>query len=319
MVSAFWAISGVFACTIPNPRFRPGAPGADAAEVAPFDTAAETTPVDSAAPDFTVDGDEVGAETADTVVLDSQPDAVAVDTVPLDVRDAGDGQASDLLDAADAVVVLPAPFAYWRLDEAVDSPTAADSAGSNAGMLSSNADFIAPGFPQAGFPNPGALALDGNSHVVLGATGFSRLDQPTTISLWFFIPAATLPLVNRKNVLVLRNAVSGQALQIGIQNGYATVWRSASGPIFVYTPTLIAGWHHLAYSCDGTGQSLYLNGAPHQTVAIPPPALAVTVAYLGTYDPAEGSERFTGQIDDVRIYKRVLDVAQISALASGQQ
>jgi hypothetical protein len=302
MVSACWPILGVFACTMPNPRFQPGPPGPDVAEVAPLDDAG-------------VDGGGADGETG--VRQDSQVDVQAIEATSLDANDAGDGQAADLLDAADAAP-LPAAFAHWRLDEAAGSSTAADSAGTNPGTLSANAAFVTPGFPGTGFTNRGALALDGNSHVVLGATGLARLEEPTTISLWYFIPAATLPLVNRKNLLVLSSLSPRQALlQIGIQNGYATAWRSSSSPIFVSSPTLVAGWHHMAYTSDGTGQSLYLEGVLHRTVPTPPPSAAVTAAYLGAYDPAQSGERFTGQIDDVRIYKRVLDAAQISALASG--
>jgi hypothetical protein len=231
---------------------------------------------------------------------------------------AGPG-AKDSGPAADAKVfaALPATFAHWRLDESTGKATA-DEAGRNPGTLSSNAAFVSPGFPQASFANRGAVALDGTGYVALGSAGLPRLEQPITISVWLFVPAETLPLVDRKNVVALSNASLKQSLQLGIQNGYATVWRWAASPIFVSSPTLSAGWHHVAYVSDGTMQSLYLEGLHHDTVATRPPTAPVTAAFLGTYDAANGAERFTGRVDDVRIYDRALTADQISALANGR-
>jgi hypothetical protein len=277
-----WAV----ACTRPNPSFL--LPG-------------------------TVDGADVSSRQLDS----AGPDLREAGGVLLDARDASsDGGRVDVVQPPDvAPVVLPAPLAHWRFDE-TGGKSAADEAGGRTATLSTNATFASPGFP-AKFTNRGAVAVDGNSYVTLNGTGLTRLNQPMTISYWMFVPAATLPLVNRKNVLVLVSP--GQSLQLGVQNGYATAWRSAASPIFLSSPTLVAGWHHFAYTINGTTQSLYLEGTLHQAVTTPPPNTAVTASFLGTYDAAEGAERFNGRIDDVRIYDRPLDAAQISALASGAQ
>jgi large repetitive protein len=287
-IASLGSITWVLACTAPNPRFRPPAPELDA-------SGAAGGGLDSSGPGGVAFDGRVGFD-------DRAPDFAVT---------------PDAVSRPDAVSALPGALARWRLDE-VTGRVAADDSGRNPGTLSGNATFVSPGFAPAGFANRGALALDGNSYVELGTAGLPRLEQPVTISVWLFVPATTLPLSNRKNVVALSNASAKQSLQLGIQNGYATVWRWASSPVFPSSVTLAAGWHHIAYTSDGITQSLFLEGSLHAAVPTRPPAAAVTAAFLGTYDSAEGAERFSGRIDDVRIYDRALTAEQIRALATGE-
>jgi hypothetical protein len=147
------------------------------------------------------------------------------------------------------------------------------------------------------------------------------LDQAMTVSAWFFIPAATLPLgAGRKNVVALSNPSAGKSLQLGVDGGYATAWRwNSANPIFTYASavSLPAGWHHIAYTSSGSEQSFYLEGRRVDTVSSAPPAGSVTAAFLGSYDAVDPKERLTGGIDDVRIYDQALSAAQVAALAAG--
>lgn len=331
---ALWVASWAAACTVPNPWYRPRPPVEDAAEVVldaasdpDGERAAETTPADSPRPDLPAAGDGGALDSAgapsDSVARDGKnaPDSLAPDSLAGDGSAASDSEASgDRFDAPDAAPAVPS-LAHWRLDEP-SGKAAADEAGRNPGTLSPGAVFVSSPFsPQARFPNRGAVELDGNSHVTLGATGLPALDQPMTVSVWIFIPAATLPLTGRHNVVVLKNEVAKESLQIGIQNGYPTAWRWASGPLFGSAPfsvNLAPGWHHLAYTSDGMLQRFFVEGTLVEAIAAPLPVVAVTAALLGTFDAASGAERFTGRIDDVRIYDVALTLAQVAALAGGE-
>ena len=71
-------------------------------------------------------------------------------------------------------------------------------------------------------------------------------------------------------------------------------------------------WHHLAQTWDGTTKRGYLDGALVTT--------RVVAVGIGTQNPTVGSSRnkyyFTGTLDDVLYYPRVLSAAEVAQLAT---
>jgi len=81
------------------------------------------------------------------------------------------------------------------------------------------------------------------------------------------------------------------------------------------TPVGIATWAHMATTWDGATKRGYLNGV--QIVNLAVAALASDVAKpLSIGDRAENSLPFTGAIDDVVFYDRVLSQAELTQLAA---
>ena len=116
------------------------------------------------------------------------------------------------------------------------------------------------------------------------------------------------------------NAAMGAGFQIGTRGANLDVW-AIGGTVYLFAaaPTANA-WHHLVYTFDGTNHRMYVDGAQAMASTVPAPrsqAFAPAEAIIGNY--LNGNEFFTGQIDDVRIWKnRVLTQAEISALLAGQ-
>jgi hypothetical protein len=76
--------------------------------------------------------------------------------------------------------------------------------------------------------------------------------------------------------------------------------------------------HFTAVVVDATSAIVYVDGAPLTTVsANTPPAIAPTPLHLGCHndDTHYGTKRFfAGTIRDARIYRRLLDAAEIHRL-----
>jgi hypothetical protein len=211
---------------------------------------------------------------------------------------------------------------YWKLDEGSGTTTADSSGNGNTGTIAGTPSSWSTGFPAAQFTNPFSLALDGtDDQVAVGVTNFNMLDQSRTVSLWFNYTA--VPTTGNDTFFSVSNrSVSlpaGAGFQIGTRGSNVAVW-ALGATIYAMSAAPAAGWHHLVYTFDGTTHRLFIDGvqAGMGTAVSPNPQnVAPTEALIGNY--LNGNERFTGRLDDIRIWKdRVLSQAEISALFAGQ-
>jgi hypothetical protein len=277
------------ACTAPNPAYRPGVALPDAGQAE----------AEAGAPKLFADA----AVTA--------PDAPLPDDAAPDLAGAPD-LAANMVEPRPAGLV-----AHWRLDEPGGN-TALDERGLNPGTLTNGTGRVSVGFPSARFENPGAVSFDGlDDYVALGIRELPAMQAVKSVSVWF--RADSLSTTARRNLVVFNNRAAEESWQLGLERGYPAVW--TWGP----TPARLIGvsrmdlqWHHLVYVFDGTTQRLYLDGTAAATLGQAPPSATVAAAYLGTYDPTDDDgERWSGVIDDVRIYDQALTPEQIAWLAAG--
>jgi Concanavalin A-like lectin/glucanases superfamily len=257
---------------------------------------------------------------ADASITDvaSEPSAPPPDVVTDLAPDLPPDLAADLAPEGPGTT-LPTPVAYWRLDSAPGNATP-DDLGRNGGRLINGATVTAMAAPLT-FGNPGAVALAGNGdYVSLGVLGLPGLNSPKSVSVWFFT-GEDVSSIQRKNIMTIENLTAGQSIHLGLEYGAVAVWRwtSASASIAAPTRATLQQWHHIGYTFNGQQHVLYLDGASVGSIGFDLNAVATTEVYLGLYHPTDGSsERFSGRIDDVRIYDRALTAAQIAALAAGR-
>ena len=195
-----------------------------------------------------------------------------------------------------------------------------DDSGSRAGAMHGGASWTDLGFPDARFPNGGALVLDGASGLVtLPTAGLPGVAETKSVSLWFWQAAPSSSL--RKTLLALTNPDAGAGLQLGLQGGVPSVWfwRQLIGTAIVAAPSQSrAGWTHLALIQDGTTCRLYVDGTLVDSSRALLPSRPVTSFMLGGYAITGGEdELWRGRLDDVRLYGRALSSAEVSALANG--
>jgi len=205
---------------------------------------------------------------------------------------------------------------YWKLDDG-QGTTVADLSGSgNNGTLSAAGATWQTTVPATvGFDDAASVILNGTSgYASLGIANLPANNAAQTISVWVNFPSTG----GTQNMIALDNAGAASGIQLGIRGGNVTVWGWGGGTLVAAAPPSTGAWHHLAYTYDGTTDSLYIDGvvttatASHATTAF----AAVAAAYLGTYDG--GSELYGGSLDDVRVYNVALTASQIVQLAAGR-
>ena len=175
-----------------------------------------------------------------------------------------------------------------------------------------------------------SVSFDGNSYL----TGASDTLPPTsrTFSLWLRTDSFndSLPVLAYGGVVCGTSfTITYNINDIGITDvpnisvqGHCRVG-AQSLPI---TNSIFVSWNHLVISQSGATTIFYLNGVPVktgsgaiQTVFTAGRAFTIgaSVTPYGTApytDPASGNTYFKGQLDDIRIYNRVLSDAEVTAL-----
>ncbi len=201
----------------------------------------------------------------------------------------------------------------WKLDEP-SGDTTADGSGPNPGMLSGPARTTT-GFPGAKYPNPGALRFDGDDDFVeLGTMNLPANNRPQSVSFWFEI--AAMPAAEQICVSLTDGMDGGSRLKLGFRGNRVAAWKRG-GDDLASGPPVTAGWHHFAYTFDGTTHTLYIDGMQAGTSMMPGDTGPAASARLGAGH--NNAENFAGQIDEVRVYGRALTAAEVTALREGRE
>lgn len=217
-------------------------------------------------------------------------------------------------DAAVPPAPASGPVGHWRFDEGAGT-TVADSSGSNnTGALRGDPEFVT-GFPQATFPNPGALSFDGqDDQVVAGTSRIPPPQAPKTISLWVRPPI--VPVGSRAYVSLTNRAVSC-GLHLGSKGALLAAWNWGGEMLVSRIAPPGALWHHVLYSFDGARHTLRIDGGPPETSSTPTQSCPLASVVLGNYE--SGGNWFQGTLDDVRIYDRAVTDAEARALSEGRE
>ncbi len=248
------------------------------------------------------------------------PDAPELDSAVAPEPDAGfdlsspDSTPPDASPPDAAVLTLGMGLvSRWKLDEMNGNMTA-DVMGTNPGTLNGPVRTTV-GYPGALYANPGSLRFDGdNDFVALGTRSLPANDRPQTVTFWFSI--AAMPTEPQICVSLTDGQEGGSRLKLGFRAGRVAAW-AGGGTDFAAGAAVAAGWHHFAYTFDGTTHRLYVDGALAGMSTGEPDDGAVASARLGAgYDNAEN---FRGQLDEVRVYNRALTPDELMALRNGQE
>lgn len=213
---------------------------------------------------------------------------------------------------------------WWKLDESAGTSAADSSGNGNTGTLSGGAVW-----EPSGGKLGGDLALNGiDGAVTVPETASINITRPITISAWI---KRTVPMADTEQNAIVFKAVSGNYRYYffytydagyGYGMGYKLAFIPGSGGnvnsawIPYFTPT--GQWQHVAVSFDAATNlvSLYFNGVLIGTTIDP-----VSGGYPAGTGPlslgvrADSSSRYlNGDIDDVRIYNRVLSANEVAAL-----
>jgi len=212
----------------------------------------------------------------------------------------GDGvvDVQDLIVLAEHLFEEALPFglaAYWKLDE-TEGMFAADSVGDNDAFVVGGASWQ-PGSGQV----DGALQLNGVDGCAIAGAVLNPADGPFSVFAW----------VN-----------GGAPGQVVVSQQGATNWLAAdakgnlmteltgpgrnSSPLRSQTIITDGQWHRIGFIWDGSNRTLYVDGVAVADDTQPGLEGTQMGLYIGTGKAMEPGTYFSGLIDDVRIYNRVV-------------
>ncbi len=201
----------------------------------------------------------------------------------------------------------PSPVGYWNFDENTGTTTLYDRSGnSNTGTMTNVATTAwVPG------KYGGALEFDGTSYVRVGTGASIDVKTPITLEAWVY-PTTTATF---GNIITDRDgATSAIQYALRINDGTDLEYYFSDDIDFrEYTQAdviTLNAWNHIAASNDGTNIKLYVNGKVvlATTTAFTPRTSSAQTQISG-YDTT--NERFTGRIDEAKIFNYVRTPGQV--------
>jgi hypothetical protein len=313
----------VAACA-PRPAHRAIVPGGDAAALARFEDAGGTEAGGGRGGAADAAGGTAGGADAAPFAptpMDATLDAPATHAAAPDAA-APDAPAEDSADSAvaggSAGIDLTAGLAHrWRFDEGMGSVAADSSGAGNLGTLMGGPAWVSPG----AFPgSPFALSFDGtNAYVatmhdlapVLGATASLACWIKTThkgADNSFDAPGITGVEMNGGSDDIFWGFLDANG-NLGLRPGGGSTVKSAA-------PINDNVWHHVVMIRDATSRRLqiFVDGKPSKAAdgqeAGPKTSMFAAIGRISN----SSKPYFKGQLDDVRIWNRVLSAAEVTAL-----
>jgi Concanavalin A-like lectin/glucanases superfamily len=215
------------------------------------------------------------------------------------------------------------PVGWWKLDEGAGARAGDASGNGSLGALKNGVTWV------AGRIGPSAGSFDGADDVIAVGQGAAVMDLvPLTVSAWIR-PASFAPINGGAQRLVAKEsagrgrwmfAIDGDNALAFVKDYADTELRRTTG-IGVMT---LGVWQHVAATWSGVPSAssahIYVNGVEiTTTTALQDPLGAIQSDAridLLIGNDLEMTHGYTGAIDDVRVYDRVLGPTEIASLAS---
>jgi len=190
----------------------------------------------------------------------------------------------------------------WKFDEGTGSIASDASGGGNAGTLVNGPSWVAA----AGCKSGGCLSFDGSDDYV--SVSVPR-GVATTFSLW-----ATATNGTPQMLFVAGPEGSGPDLWFPNGTIYWNTWDSFANPLATMPGSASDGsFHHYVLVNDPAGSAkLYYDGSLIGTAAYK--SAAGSILSIG----GASGYRWSGKIDEFRLYDRALSTGEVSALYLGQ-
>lgn len=145
------------------------------------------------------------------------------------------------------------------------------------------------------------------------------IDSPQSFSWWFRIDTEPTYINDSgaDNMIALVDSGKGIGIQFGFRApGYHTLgfdaWNWGGGTLLEAEQPAVDKWHHCVYTFDGLNHKLYVDGAETSNSRANTQQDIPTLLMFGNYP--SGNQYFAGDMDDIRIYNRVLNEDEITLL-----
>jgi len=211
---------------------------------------------------------------------------------------------------------------YWKGDDGTSPTSAADSSGSLFNGTYQSGATTSSSVPTLLFTDPTSLSFNGtNSYVDIPSFSLDGTG-PVTIAFWNLVATAN---VKNSSAFSFGNQDQPNRCQAHAPwSDKVLYWdygdaNNNSGRVSTNYASYLDKWTHVVLVSTGSGgafQGIYLNGTLAVSSTTPKgPTVTFTGANLGAW---KGVGLYhPGQLDDFRIYDRVLSAQEITALAAG--
>jgi hypothetical protein len=166
-----------------------------------------------------------------------------------------------------------------------------------------------------------AYNFDGiEATILVNMTQIPALQEAQSISWWYVIDS--IPRFSDEwgagNMIALVDTTRGIGIQFGFRGpAYKSlgldVWNWGGGTILECQPPTVKVWHHCVYTFDGKVHQLFIDGQMKARSTIKTQQGVPTLLMFGNYP--SGDQFFTGALDEIRIYDRVISLAEIQQLS----
>lgn len=208
---------------------------------------------------------------------------------------------------------------YWRMDTLIGSNVTDVIGTRDATVVASFTNYGQRG-ALATDPNPAFDFLSGG-YVTVPA--FTSLPTSFTYELWFKLDSVSTDQSVRQYLTSLQSdpptvatytyiqrqgmMVAGDILQVQYYSGNNSSPSAIAGASVLQTGV----WYHVVLTGDASGVELYLNGALEGSNATAPVSVAVNEWLLGARNDGQGSDYFTGWMDEFAYYPVKLTPGQV--------
>jgi hypothetical protein len=185
--------------------------------------------------------------------------------------------------------------AHWTFDE-TEGMYAADGVGNNDAVVLGGVEW-----QPTGGQIDGALKLDGISGYAIAGTVLNPADGPFSIFAWFKDCAPGQVIVSQQNV--------SNWLAIDSDGNLMTELKSSdqvAEPLVSETVITDGQWHRVGLAWDGTQRTLCVDGTMVAEDTQPGLESSQMGLYIGVDKYFTPGTFFSGLIDDIRIYNRVV-------------
>lgn len=207
--------------------------------------------------------------------------------------------------------------AYFPLNETSGTRAADLSGYGNSGALV-NGPTISSTVAPVNFHNARSVSFDGSDDYILAPqSALPTGNRARTLSAWIRTSSDTS---GTKIPVAYGTCTSLQSFGFYL-TGTETLhfWGCSGGDINTGRNLAVNTWYHLTATYDGSRVAVYLNGKQVAAAAksLDTAGGGLFIGNDGALDAANYA--FPGNVDDVRVYNRVLTQGEISALAVGNQ
>lgn len=234
-------------------------------------------------------------------------------TATTDATPSADANGGDANDAAMAPCDEPGLVGRWRFDEGAGVVAHDCTSGTHDGTIT-GAQWA------TGKVGPGALSF-GDDSVDVGNAAAFQLTADMTLAAWVKEDVAS----TSAGRIISKSSQLDRGWELNFEGATSIEFKVATGTTSYSQVATSFGndgeWHHIAgvYSTANTSMRIYVDGQEAiSTTGAPTSQRDAPFPVLIGAMPGETCCRFSGSIDDVRVYSRALTAAEIKTIMSAK-